>query len=188
MRVSALRPSLCRRAIVVLSASVEDSCNHCTLQTMNLMTEEIPRGGWASYLSSLSRQYQGWRLTIEVLSLGLGDQLASDGLPLQGLSLETRGSESGDVLIEAGHSIDEFMIHHVDHPLHVRMAVTQPGAEANLQVVSRDGTVTLLYLRRQRMLPPAAAQSPGADARDSLRGPFAVRRVIEQPRRTQLWA
>lgn len=124
---------------------------------MSTTTVEIPHDHWQPYLSTLMERYVGWRLTIDVLSMEIGCQRAVDGLALVGLSLETRGSEAGDILIEAGDMAAALMIHHVDHPRCVRAAATLPGLEINIQIESEDGTTTILSLRGRPELPPASS-------------------------------
>jgi hypothetical protein len=122
---------------------------------MTVFTEEIPRRDWAPYFDGLSTRFRGWRVAIEVLSMELGDQwVAGAQIGLQGISLERKGSEAGDILVEAGELVD-FMIHHVDRPLRVWIAVTNPGLDTSIEVESADGTTTLIHLHRNPELPPS---------------------------------
>jgi hypothetical protein len=120
-----------------------------------MSTLEIPQDHWPEYFNSLSKLYQGWGVTIEVLAGELGDQPAANGPPLQGLSLETKGSECGDVLVEVGDAGTPYEVHHIDRPTRVRAADTQPGEEADIEIESEDGIVRLVRLRRRPELPPA---------------------------------
>lgn len=129
------------------------------------MTNEtltIPQSHWQTCLKDLGEQYVGWAVTTEVLLGELGDQIASKSLPLQGLSLETKGSEKGNILVELGDSPDEFMIHHVHRPRALRVAVSQPGAETDVEIESEDGTITILRLRKRPALPGESKGSPRA--------------------------
>ena len=121
---------------------------------MNKTIIEIPQDRWQTYFEGISELYQGWRVTIEVLGMDLGDQRAADWLPLQGISYETKGSEAGDVLIEVGDKPFAFMIHHVDKARTVRAAETLPGEEADIYLEAGDGNVTLLRIRPNPELPP----------------------------------
>jgi hypothetical protein len=124
---------------------------------MSTATSEIPHDLWQACLHSLVERYVGWRLTVDVLSMEIGSHRAVDGLALVGLSLETKGSDAGDILIEAGDMAAALMIHHVDHPRCVRVAATLPGLEIDIQIESEDGTTTILVLRRRPELPPASS-------------------------------
>jgi hypothetical protein len=125
---------------------------------METNTQEVPRERWGKFLTEVSRQCQNWRVTIEVIGQELGDQRAAAGLPLQGLTLETKGPKAGDILIEAGDlGVPPFMIHHVARPRCLRAAHTQSGAETDLQIENDQGIVTLVRLQPQPELPPGAA-------------------------------
>jgi hypothetical protein len=117
-------------------------------------TYEIPSEQWPELFGVLSRQFWGWGATIEVLDRELGDQRAADGLPLQGLSFEKAGSQAGDILIEVGDAGTPFATHLIHRPRAVRVAVLQPGAEADIELESEEGVTTLLRLRRRPELPP----------------------------------
>ena len=122
---------------------------------MSVPTAEIPQDQWPNYFNDVSRLYQGWGVTIEVMSGDIGDQPVAQGPPLQGLSFEKAGSEAGDILVEVGDAGTTYEVHHIDRPRRVRVANSDPGAEADIQLESEDGVVTLVRLRRRPELPPA---------------------------------
>lgn len=114
--------------------------------------DEIPRRYWRPYLGRVGDLYQGWRVSIEVLSDELGDQPIVEGLPLRGLSFETAGSEQGAILIEAGDG-ERFTIHRVARPSKVHGRHVGPGQEPDLLIESANGTSTLVMLRYVIALP-----------------------------------
>lgn len=120
---------------------------------MSPITRNIPPAWWPAYFNELSKQHQGWRATIVLLSREFGNQRLADGLPLLGFTFETKGSEAGDILIEVG-DLPDFMIHHVDRPRRAWLVETVPGAEADVQIESEDGSITLVVLRCLPALPP----------------------------------
>lgn len=115
---------------------------------MSTTTREIDKAEWLSCLNELSKQYQGWWATIEVLGRELGDVRVADGVPLQGLSFEPQGSEAGAILIEVGDWNAAFMIHHVDAARGLWIADTLPGDECDIHISSENGIETLVRLRR----------------------------------------
>lgn len=122
---------------------------------------EIENTKWAAYFIALSEEYQGWGVTIELLTGELGYQHAADGLPLQGLSYETKGSQAGDILVEAGH-LGSFETHLIHRPRVVRIAAMQPGAETDIEVEDEAGITTLIRLRpRPELPPPQSARKNG---------------------------
>jgi hypothetical protein len=116
-------------------------------------TYEISTEKWPALFQVLARAYEGWAATIEVLDRELGDQRAADGLQFQGLSFERHGSQAGDILIEVGDAGTPFETHLIHEPRAVRVAVMQPGAEADIEFESTDGVTTLLRLRPRPALP-----------------------------------
>jgi hypothetical protein len=126
---------------------------------MSMTAIEIQRDKWRAYFEEIAKEYQGWAVTIDALEGELGDQPVADGLPLQGISFETKGSASGDILIEVGDIGTPFAVHRVNRPRIVRAADTIPGVETDIQIDSEDGTSTLIRLRVRPALPPKSARS-----------------------------
>jgi len=116
-------------------------------------TQEIPKENWQAYFAKLAEQYAGWVTSVEALHRELGDQHVMDGLPFQGISYDSAGSQAGDILIEAGDLGTPFETHLVHQPTVVRIAVTQPGAEADVEIASAEGYTTLVRLRPRPQLP-----------------------------------
>lgn len=126
---------------------------------MSLTTLEIQRDRWQAFFNEISKLYQGWAVTIEALAGEMGDQPVADGVPLQGISFETKGSAAGDLLIEVGDIGTPYEVHRINRPQNVRAADTQPGTETDIQVDSQDRTSTIIHIRRRPELPPPSAKS-----------------------------
>jgi len=122
---------------------------------MNASAIEIPREKWPAYFRDVDKQFAGWNTTVELLDRTLGDQPAAAGLPLQGISYETAGSQAGDILIEVGDKGTPFETHLIHRPRVVRATSTQPGVETDIEIEAEDGPVTLISLRRRPALPKA---------------------------------
>jgi hypothetical protein len=108
---------------------------------------EIPREQWQEVLSELTWQLRGCRATIEVHGRDAANGRIGHGLPLQALSFETRGSEAGDLLIEAGDSPNFYFVHHVDAPRALRVIGPDESGSAELRAESADGSTTVVRLR-----------------------------------------
>jgi hypothetical protein len=119
------------------------------------ITHQIPKDHWFKYLEEVSREYQGWAVTVEVLLGKGGDQRVIDGLPLQGLSFEIRGSQKGDILVETGDEVTDYDVHEVHHPLTVRDTDSEPGEEMDIEIETEEGPKHLVSIRRRPALPPA---------------------------------
>jgi hypothetical protein len=116
-------------------------------------TQEIPKEEWQAYFATLAEQHSGWATTVEILHREVGDQRVMDGLPFQGMSYDRAGSQAGDILIEAGDAGTPFETHLVHRPVAVWIALTQPGAEADVEISSDEGYTTLVRLQPRRALP-----------------------------------
>jgi hypothetical protein len=121
---------------------------------LNRATQEIPKAHWLEFANDVSREYQGWGVTVELLDLELGDQPMAQALPFQGMSFEKEGSEAGNILVEAGDVEPAYATHHIDHPRALRMVASIPGLETDIEIESEDGTTTLVRLRSRPALPP----------------------------------
>ena len=121
---------------------------------LNRMTEEIPKDYWLAFANDVSRAYQGWGVTVELLARELGDQPAAQALPFQGMSFEKAGSDAGDILVEAGDIEPAYATHRIDRPRALRMVASIPGMETDIEIESEDGTTTLVRLRSRLGLPP----------------------------------
>lgn len=120
-----------------------------------MTTHDIPQNQWPVFFTALSERYRGWNVSIEVMGPDIGDQPEAQNLPFQGITLESKGTEQGDLRIEAGDTPKEFMSHFVDHPQRVLLTESQPGKQTDLEIESEDGYKTLVHLRATPGLPPA---------------------------------
>jgi len=121
------------------------------------VANKIEKDQWVSFFNDLGKQYQGWAVTIEVLNREFGDQRRVEQLPLQGVSYEPAGSQAGDILIETGDAGMPYETHLIRRPRVVQYAMTQPGAEVDLDIESEEGYTTLVRIRRRPQLPPPRA-------------------------------
>ena len=116
--------------------------------------QEIARDKWIPYFNDFSKLYRGWAVTIEVLNGELGDHPRVDDLPFQGISYDPAGSQAGDILVETGDVGTPYETHLIHRPRVVRVAITQPGNEVDIDIESEEGYTTLVSIRRRPELPP----------------------------------
>ena len=100
---------------------------------------EIGKEAWSDYFDDLGRVYAGWSVTVDILLGALGEQRRLDNLPLRGFSYDRKGSQAGDILIEAGDLNLAYEVHRIPSPRVVRATTTQSGAEIDLQIESEEG-------------------------------------------------
>lgn len=109
-------------------------------------TQEIPPHDWPGFFDQFSRQHQGWRVTVEVLSSDIGAQLEARDSPLVGISADLKDQERSIAII-VGESGARHLTHIVSDPKYVRLKQTNEGADEALAMESSDGVTTLLHFR-----------------------------------------
>jgi hypothetical protein len=110
-------------------------------------TQEIPRDEWVAFFDSISRQHQGWLVTIEILDSGLGAQVAARELALKGITAELKGAGADAISIIVGKAPTGHITHIVTAPSQVWLELTQEGAHAALAIESAGGATTLVRFR-----------------------------------------
>lgn len=111
-----------------------------------MQTQEIPRTEWRSFFDAFNRQHEGWLATLEVFSSEIGAQEQAHELPLEGVIVSQSGADE-EIAISLGKTADEHVSHTIAEPTHVWVERTAEGANAALEVESKDQTKTLLTFR-----------------------------------------
>jgi hypothetical protein len=121
---------------------------------LNDRREELTRQGWPHYFETLTKEAEGFDVTIEVVGPELGDQFEAEKLPLAYLAYDNKD----DVFIVAVGGRDRrypvlrHMIEHPDKILADSRAADTPWA---VEVVGSDGDQTIVTLDRRPALPPS---------------------------------
>lgn len=120
-----------------------------------MATEQIDRASWAPFLATVTKSLDGKLAQVEVASLALGDQIAAEWLPLQGMAYDGK-----DDLIEVA-------LEGVDHLIrHPRQLYTHvgPGGILAIAIADSDGNQQIVRLRDSLALgaPQPAASSAQA--------------------------
>ena len=110
------------------------------------MIREVPKRAWPQYFQAISNVAAGTRAEIEVASLDLGDQIASDWLPLIGLTYDTRNDLIDVALTGLNHLIRQ--------PEQIEVT-EDAGTIRSIAVRTRDGTLQMLRLKEPLQLPAA---------------------------------
>jgi hypothetical protein len=111
-----------------------------------MKTRTIPDGQWLEFADQFSRDHAGWLATVQVLHNVSGALLVADGLPLQGISFDTKGTRPCSIEVSVGETPAGHVRHVVDMPLHIR-EVGEPDGSVDLQIEPADGPQTLVHLR-----------------------------------------
>jgi hypothetical protein len=119
-----------------------------------VQTLDVPSAIWPLYFDALSRRFQGWCIDAEVMRDEMGDQPLVSDERFYGVRFEKHGAVSPAVILQAGDNTVGIANHFIHDPIGVREATTRPGDEADIQIESSDGAITLLRLKRLLALPP----------------------------------
>ena len=109
-----------------------------------MQTRMISEDEWIKYFDGFSRDHVGWPATIKVMDPDAGPQNLADGLPLEGISFDMKGTRPCTIEIsagEAGHHIN----HSVDMPMCIREA-DEPDGSVDIQIEPASGPMTLIHL------------------------------------------
>jgi hypothetical protein len=123
-----------------------------------MLTREVPRHEWARFFDEFSRRYRGWLVNVDIFG-ALGAQVEAHERALKGVVVEERdGSPVIEIL--TGGDPDETLTHTVARPTRVQVEETREGAEAAVQIESRDEGRTLIRFRAAA-LPETVDGLPG---------------------------
>ena len=106
---------------------------------------EIHRDAWSSRLTEFTRVHAGWLVSMD-LATAAGTRRAIHHLPLAGLSVDRDVHGETAVVVSAGRSTNDHVTHVVAAVRRIYLRKTNDGAEAGLEIQSRDG-LTILELR-----------------------------------------
>ena len=109
-----------------------------------MTTRTIPREHWQRYLDDVSQHLRGQQVQIEIAGLDIGDQIAADWIPLNGLTYDPRS----DLVEVQTASLD----HMIREPQDMLAEEGARGLEV-LCVIDGDGRKQLIKLRAPLALP-----------------------------------
>jgi hypothetical protein len=111
-----------------------------------MANREIPRGQWTAFFDSFSLQHEGWIVRVEVQH-GADSQLLVRALPLVGIAVDLKGSETGSLLITLGKTPEDHWRHRIVAPARIRLKETQAGAVEGVEIAATGGETTLVQFR-----------------------------------------
>ena len=108
-------------------------------------TQGLPREEWGAFFDDLSREFESGLVTVETSGDGLPHVILIEGLPLLGVTLNTKGSDAGSITIMAGQGVDTAISHNVVGPTQVNVARDAHGAVAAVQIDAPDPAQTRIH-------------------------------------------
>ena len=107
------------------------------------MNFEIKKEDWVAFFESLSKRRFEWMTKVEILKTEMGDQVLTDGLPLNGITMETRDDRI-TIDISVGESTDHHQTHNIIDPVRVAFLAADDHHGDVINVEEADGTKTLI--------------------------------------------
>jgi hypothetical protein len=107
------------------------------------MNLEITKDRWVDFFDTLSRRRYEWRTKVEVLHADMGDQILSDGLPLNGITAELDDDRT-TIDISVGESPASHQTHNIENPTKVAFLPAADGHGDVIDIEEADGTKTLI--------------------------------------------
>jgi hypothetical protein len=106
---------------------------------------EVHRDSWDATLNAFTRVHDGWLVSVELVS-DAGTRTAIHHLPLAGVSVDRLHGETA-IVISAARSSSDHVTHVIAAARRVFLRKTDDGADAALEIESRDGDRTVVKLR-----------------------------------------
>jgi len=119
---------------------------------MNSDTQEIERGEWAAFAEDFSKRHQGTTASLESVGADEGDQYAAENLPFVGMTLESKGSAAGSLVLMLGTEGAAHIERLIAAPQSLRVHVS-PNGETVLEIKAADEPTLLLHLQTPKELP-----------------------------------
>lgn len=107
------------------------------------MNYEIKRENWTDFFDSLSKRRFAWKTKVEILKSEMGDQVLTDGLPLNGITVETRGDRIS-MDISVGENTEFHQTHNIKNPKRVAFLSASDNHGDVVDIEEEDGTKTLI--------------------------------------------
>jgi hypothetical protein len=105
----------------------------------------VPRSEWFRFFEEFSRRHDGWLVTVRVLHPRLGSQVEVRDLPLEGIV--SNADAQGPISLHLGATLARNIEHEITSPRQVWVEVSDKGAEQAVEVLSDDGTKTIVEFR-----------------------------------------
>jgi len=105
-----------------------------------MVSREIPRNQWRQELDALSREREGWTVSVAVTESGNTRTEARD-VPFYGVSVDDPRGDAIAVIV--GHEPGDHVAHEVAHPVNVSIE-SDGHAERALRIRGDDGSTTIV--------------------------------------------
>lgn len=104
---------------------------------------ELKKEDWKTFLDNLTKRRYEWMTDIEVISPDAGSQTLSNGLPLNGITLETLG-DNISIDISVGETTGNHQTHMIRNPTTIAFLAGDATHGDVVDIEEANGTKTLL--------------------------------------------
>ena len=108
------------------------------------MTLNLPKEKWAQFFDDLSKRRFGWTTKIEVMNDSIGDQVLSENLPLNGITVEQKGDQS-TIEISVGEDTTH-QSHTIVNPTKIAFLGDDENIVGIVEIEETNGTKTLIHI------------------------------------------
>ena len=107
-----------------------------------MQSQEIPTTQWVPFFNELSKRHNGDHVTVELMGRDIGDQREAQDQSLMGITVDPpSGACKIEVMVGDTHTN---IAHEIAHPIHVRLARSDDGKDAAIEIEADSGPCTLL--------------------------------------------
>ncbi|HEX2973387.1 MAG TPA: DUF5335 family protein [Tepidisphaeraceae bacterium] len=106
--------------------------------------QQVPEDQWVQFANAFSRSHVGQPVTIDVLMPDAGRRRIAQGLPLQGISFDLRGTRPASVQVSAGKETEGHVSHVIDMPMFIRLTKGNAGEDVALEIEPARGPMVQL--------------------------------------------
>lgn len=106
---------------------------------------ELKKEDWGRFLDNLGKRRHEWMTEVEVMNKELGDQTLSNGLPLNGITVEKIDDEMS-IDISVGETTQHHQTHTIRNPIRVAFLAGDDTHGDVVDIEEADGTKTLIRL------------------------------------------
>ena len=112
----------------------------------------VAREKWPSFFDAFTKVLEGRQVEIEIVGLGLGDQIEAEWLPLNGLTYDPK-ADTFYVYLEGA---EQDLGHAIAHPREI-LVRTGPGGIEEVVAVDADENKHIVHLRQPLLLAQPAS-------------------------------
>jgi hypothetical protein len=107
------------------------------------MNIEIPKNDWTNFFNALSKRRFEWTTKVEILNETIGDQVLTEGLPLNGITIGGK-LDSPTIGVSVSDGIDAHQTHNIFSPGRVTFLSGDENRSDTIVVEEEDGTLNVL--------------------------------------------